>query len=125
MWIELSLKGKFAFSAKPLSVYRLNAFNRSGQIHKEAIIPCQLKWFYKNIEIIKKHKLYKSIKKFIYSNIFIITYGLALDKNYISIKAIIDYMKKNKDYFYIFLLPSFIIPVRILDFIKKTRRKLR
>jgi len=48
LWLELSLKGKLAFVNKPLSIYKLNASNRSGEIHKEPLIPCQLKWIYKN-----------------------------------------------------------------------------
>lgn len=126
VWIELSLKGKLAFSAKPLSIYRLNTSNRSGKIHHEAIVPCPLKWFYKNQNKLNAHRLYKSIRHFIYSNIFITVYGgFALEKNYSSIAAVIELMKKNGDRFYVLLYPAYLFPVRLLNFIKKIRRNLR
>ena len=114
LWIELSLKGKFAFINKPLSIYKLDATNRSGEIHKEAIIPCQLKWIYKNKDIVTK-----DIIKFVHKNILITTYG----NNKEFAKAIIQYMKKNSDYFYIFLYPRLFLPAHFLDFIKNFRRK--
>ena len=126
VWLELSLKGKFAFSAKPLSIYRLNASNRSGHINSEAIVPCQLKWFYKNKYMIQAHQDYKSIQYFIYSNIFITVYGgFTLEKNHISISAVIDTMKRNDDMFYLLLYPAYIFPVRLLKFLKKIRRNIR
>jgi len=126
VWIELSLKGKLAFSAKPLSIYRLNASNRSGKIHHEAIVPCQLKWFYKNKNKLNMHRRYKSIQHFIHSNIFITVYGgFALEKNYSSISAVIELMKKNGDWFYVLLYPAYLFPVRLLNLIKKIRRNLR
>ena len=126
VWLTLSLRGEFAFSAKSLSVYRLNASNRSGQIHSEAIVPCQLQWFYKNKNMLQTYKYYKSIRFFIYSNIFITVYGgFALEKNHVSIDAVIDLMKKNGDWFYLILYPAYFLPVRLLDQIKKIRRNLR
>ncbi len=125
-WLALSLQGSLAFSAKVLSIYKLDASNRSATIHKEAIVPCPLKWFYKNKEKLKMHKYYSSIRKFIYSNILITVYGgLALSKNYISIDAVIEEMKSNNDKFYILLYPAYLMPVGLLAFIKKIRRKLR
>ncbi len=125
-WLALSLLGNFAFSAKPLSIYRLDASNRSGMIHKEGIVPCPIKWFYENKEELKEHKQYKSLKKFIYSNIFITVYGgFALSRNYISIDAVVELMKKNKDWFYILLYPAYLVPVGLLNFIKKIRREFR
>ncbi len=126
VWLKLGLKGSLAFSAKPLSIYRLDASNRSANIHQEAIVPCPIKWFYKNKKELKKSKNYYSIKKFIYSNIFITVYGgFALTRNYISIDAVIELMKKNKDWFHILLYPAYLMPIGFLDFIKKIRRKLR
>lgn len=124
-WLKLSLKGPLAFSAKPLSIYKLNASNRSGVIHKEAIVPCPIKWFYKNRENLKRYKNYKSIRRFIYSNLLINVYGgFALDKNYDSIQAVISLMKKNNDFFYFLMYPAYFIPVNLLNFIKKIRRKI-
>lgn len=126
VWLELSLKGKLAFSAKPLSVYRLDASNRNGVIHKKAIVPCPLKWFYEKRTKLKEHEQYKSIRYFIYSNLFITVYGgFALSKNYVSIDAVIGLMKKNNDKFYILLYPAYLIPVGLLDFVKKIRRSMR
>ncbi len=125
-WLELSLVGNLAFSAKPLSVYKLDASNRSGEMHKEAIVPCPIKWFYAHKEKLKLHRNYKSIRKFIYSNIFITVYGgFALSKNSISIDAVIELMKKNNDRFYLLLYPAYWIPIWLLDGIKKLRRGLR
>lgn len=120
LWIELSLKGKFAFVNKPLSIYKLDASNRSGDIHKEPIIPCQLKWLYKNNNIITS-----DIKNFIYSNIFITCYGMVLNNNKQNVKAIVSYMKQHHDLYYIFLIPSLFLPSFILQVAKKIRRKLR
>ena len=126
VWLRLGLKGSLAFSAKSLSVYRLNASNRSATVHKEAVLPCPIKWFYENQQELKEHKQYKSLKKFIYSNIFITVYGgFALSRNYVSIDAVIKLMKKNRDWFYILLYPAYLVPVGFLEFIKKIRRKLR
>ncbi len=126
VWLELSLKGTLAFSAKALSIYRLNASNRSADNHHEAIVPCPIKWFYKNKKQLKEEKNYKSIQKFIYSNIFITVYGgFSLSRNYVSIDAIIELMKQNRDRFYILLYPAYLMPVGFLNFIKKIRRKLR
>ena len=126
VWLELGIKGNLAFSAKPLSIYRLNSSNRSADNHEEAIVPCPLKWFYENQRKLKEEQNYKSIKKFIYSNIFITVYGgFALSRNYISIDAVIELMKQNRDWFYIFLYPAYLMPVWFLEFIKKIRRKLR
>ena len=117
LWIELSLKGKFAFINKPLSIYKLDASNRSGVIHKKPIIPCQLKWIYKN-----KDKAMPDIIKFVHKNIFITVYGNTYNK--IFVKEVINFMKENKDLFYILLLPAKIIPSKLMDNIKKIRRKL-
>lgn len=126
VWLELGLKGSLAFSAKALSLYKLDASNRSSTIHQEAIVPCPLKWFYKNKEQLKQEKNYKSIRKFIYSNIFITVYGgFALSANYVSIDAVIRLMKKNSDRFYFLLYPAYLMPIGFLDFIKKIRRKMR
>jgi glycosyltransferase involved in cell wall biosynthesis len=124
-WLELALKGKLAFSPKPLSIYKLNATNRSGEIHKEPIIPAHLKWFYKNTKILNKNLYYKDIKKFIHSNIMVNAYGMALDNNKKNVIYIINYMKTNNDYFYLVLYPALWIPFRFLNLIKKIRRKLR
>jgi len=125
-WLVLSLHGNLAFSAKPLSIYKLDAANRSGAIHKEAIVPCPLKWFYKNRDYLKKYEQYKSIKYFIHSNILITVYGnFVLSKNYISVDAVIKLMKKNSDGFYFLLYPAYWIPMRLLCFIKNIRRKMR
>ncbi len=126
VWLRLGLQGSLAFSANPQSIYRLDASNRSSSIHQEAIIPCPLKWFYDNKKDLKKAKNYNSIKKFIYSNIFITVYGgFALSRNYVSIDAVIKLMKQNRDGFYILLYPAYLMPIRFLDFIKKIRRKMR
>jgi len=120
LWIELSLKGNLAFSSKPLSIYKLDASNRSNVIHKEINIPCQLKWIYKNQE-----KLTKDIVSFVHKNIFITVYGgFALSKNYDSISAVIELMKKNNDKFYLLLYPAYLIPVRLLNLIKIIRRSM-
>ena len=125
-WLQLSLKGGLAFSAKPLSIYKLDASNRSSTIHDEAIIPCPIKWFYKNRDELKRDKNYDSIKKFIYSNIFITVYGgYGLSKNYVSIDAVINLMKQNSDKFYFLLYPAYWIPITFLEKIKKIRRSLR
>ena len=115
-WIELSLKGKFAFVNKPLSIYKLDASNRSSSIYKEPIIPCQLKWIY-------KHKATKDIIKFVHKNILITVYGNIADGNKEFAKVVIDFMRKNDDYFWIVLLPSLFISKKFLNFIKKLRRK--
>lgn len=117
LWIELSLKGKFAFINKPLSIYKLDANNRSGDIHQNPVIPCQLKWIYKN-----KNKAVPDIIKFVHKNIFITVYGNTYNK--IFVKEVINFMKENKDLFYILLLPAKIIPSKLMDNIKKIRRKL-
>ena len=70
LWIELAKKGKLAHSSKALSIYKLNALNRSGDIHKEPIIPCQLKWIYQN-----RDRITKDIIKFVHKNILITVYG--------------------------------------------------
>jgi len=125
-WLELSLIGGVAFSASPLSVYRLDASNRSFMIYKEAIVPCPIKWFYANQERLRSHKYYKSIRKFIYRNIFITVYGgFSLIGDILSIDAVIRHMKKNNDIFYILLYPAYWVPVWLLESIKKLRRKLR
>jgi len=125
-WLTLSLHGRLAFSGKPFSIYKLDASNRSGVIYKEAIVPCPIKWFYKNQKELKEEKNYKSIQRFIYSNIFITVYGgFALSRNHISIDAVIELMKQNRDWFYILLYPAYLMPIGFLDFIKKIRRKLR
>lgn len=126
VWLELALQGSLAFSAKPLSIYRLNASNRSATIHNEAIIPCPIKWFYKNQVKIESHKYFKSIKKFIYSNLFITVYGgFGSSKDHSSIDAVIDLMRKNNDKFYLLLYPAHWMPVWFLEKIKQLRRKLR
>jgi glycosyltransferase involved in cell wall biosynthesis len=125
VWLELSLKGKLAFSPKPLSIYKLNATNRSGEIHKEPIIPAHLKWFCKNREKLKNTKYYEDIKKFIHSNIMVNAYGMALERNKKNVACIINYMKANHDYFYLALYPALWMPLRILNFVRKIRRKLR
>jgi len=126
VWLSLGLKGSLAFSAKPLSIYRLNASNRSAANHQEAIVPCPIKWFYENQKQLKEEKNYNSIKKFIYSNIFITVYGgFALSRNYISIDAVIQLMKRNRDWFYLLLYPAYLMPIGFLEFIKKIRRELR
>lgn len=124
-WLELSLLGSLAFSAKPLSIYRLNASNRSATIHTEAIIPCPIKWFYQKNSELQAHRYYKSIRYFIYSNIFVTVYGLGLDRNYSSIKAIIELMKSKRELFWILLLPALWLPTRLLEYIKKIRRSVR
>ena len=115
-WIELSLRGDLAFSARALSIYKLNASNRSNAIHKESIIPCQLKMIYQN-----KKSVTDEIISFVHKNILITVYG----NNKKFAKEIIRYMKTNNDYFYIFLYPKLFIPEIFLDIIKKVRRKLR
>ena len=120
LWIELSLKGKFAFVNKHLSIYKLNASNRSGDIHKEPLIPCQLKWIYKNRDIATK-----DIIKFVHKNILITVYGNAVDGKKEFVKNLINFMKQNRDYFWILLLPSLFINRKILTIIKNIRRKLR
>jgi len=126
VWLELGLKGSLAFSSTPLSIYKLDASNRSSTIHKEAIVPCPIKWFYKNRDELKAHTYYDSIKKFIYSNIFITVYGgFSLSKNHISIDAVIDLMKQNNDRFYLLLYPAYWIPISLLEKIKKIRRSIR
>ena len=125
-WLALSLLGGLAFSAKPLSIYRLDASNRSHIIHKEAIVPCPIKWFYENQEKLKVYPYYRSIRKFIYSNLCITVYGgFGLSKNHISINAVIQHMKQNNDWFYLLLYPAYWIPVWLLNLIKKLRRKMR
>ena len=120
LWIELSLKGKFAFVNKHLSIYKLNASNRSGDIRKEPLIPCQLKWIYKNRDIATK-----DIIKFVHKNILITVYGNAVDGKKEFVKNLINFMKQNRDYFWILLLPSLFINRKILTIIKNIRRKLR
>ncbi len=117
-WIELSIKGNLAFSSKPLSIYRLNTTNRSNVIHEKTIIPCQLKWIYKN-----KNRATKDIIKFVHKNILITVYGNVADGNYKFAKDVINFMKKNNDWFWIFLLPSLFLGERFLNKIKKIRRK--
>jgi len=125
-WLELSLHGKLAFSAKPLSIYRLDASNRSSTLHKKAIVPCPIKWFYKNKQQLKTHTQYRSLKKFIYSNILVTVYGgFGLSRDHASIDTIITLMKENHDPFYLLLYPAHWIPVWILKSIKKLRRKMR
>lgn len=119
VYIELSLKGKFAFINKALSIYKLDASNRSGEIHKEPIIPCQLKWIYQN-----KDKTTKDIIDFVHKNILITVYGNVAMGNKAFTKEVINFMRKNKDYFWIFLIPSLIISPKILQIIKFVRRKL-
>jgi len=113
LWIELSLKGKFAFVNKALSIYRLDAINRSGDIYKKPVIPCQLKWIYKN-------KATDEIIKFVHKNILITTYGN--DKEFA--KEIIKYMKQYNDYFYLLLYPRLFLPSYFLDIVKTFRRKM-
>ena len=113
LWIELAKKGKLAHSSKPLSVYKLDASNRSGDIYKKPIIPCQLKWIYQN-------KATKDIIKFVHKNILITVYGN--DRGFA--KEIIYFMKKNGDLFYIFLLPKLFLPNHLLKIIKYIRRKI-
>ena len=126
VWLTLSLKGTLGISSRPLSIYRLNASNRSHTIHKEAIVPCPIKWFYKNKEQLKGHKHYKSIRYFIYSNIFITVYGgFSLSGDRASTKAVIKLMKQNKDRFYLLLYPAYWVPVSFLEKIKKIRRSIR
>jgi len=126
VWLALSLQGNLAFSAKPLSIYRLDASNRSASMHKESVVPCPIKWFYENKQELKKEKNYQSIKKFIYSNIFITVYGgFALGGDYGSIGAVIKLMKVQKDYFYLLLYPAYLMPVKVLEFVKKIRRSMR
>jgi len=120
LWIELSLKGKFAFVNKPLSIYKLDATNRSGDIHKETIIPCQLKWIYKNKKIATS-----DIIKFVHKNILITVYGNVADGNKQFAKDIVKFMKENRDYFWILLLPSFFLNKKFLNLVKKIRRVVR
>ena len=118
MWIELGLKSKLAFSSKHLSIYKLNASNRSGIIHKDVVIPCQLKWIYKN-----KNRVTKKIKDLVYKNLLITIYGgYAMNGDYKSIKGIIEFMKEKKDNFRFLLYPAFFMPVKLLDIIRKIRR---
>ena len=114
LWIELAKEGKLAHSSKPLSIYKLDASNRSGDIYKKPIIPCQLKWIYQN-------KATKDIIKFVHKNILITVYG----NNKEFAKEIISYMKKNNDYFYLLLLFRFLLPDSFLEIMKYLRRKIR
>ncbi|CAA6820067.1 MAG: Glycosyltransferase family 2 protein [uncultured Sulfurovum sp.] len=126
VWLELGVKGSLAFSAKALSTYRLNASNRSSTIDDKGSIPCPLKWFYKNKEELKKEKNYKSIQKFIYSNIFITVYGgFVLSGNYSSITAVIKLMKEHNDWFFVCIYPAYLVPISFLEVIKKMRREIR
>lgn len=126
VWLELGCRGILAYSSNPLSIYRLNASNRSTTIHSKAIIPCPLKWFYNNQVKLRNEKNYESIRKFIYSNILITVYGgFALSKNYHSISAIIRLMKKQNDWFYLLLYPAYFLPLRLLEVLKKIRRKIK
>jgi len=126
VWLELSLKGEFAFSAKPLSIYRLNATNRSTQIHYEAIVPCPLKWFYKNKNTLQTYREYRNIRYFIHSNTFVTVYGrFALQQDHVSIDAIIKLMKKNGDWFHLVLYPAYFLPVKLLARVKQIRRNRR
>ena len=102
---------------KALSIYKLNASNRSENIHRKHMIPCQLKWIYKN-----QNRVTKDILKFVHKNILITVYGNIARGNKYFAKKIIEYMKENKDYFWIFLLPSLFISKKFLIFIKKIRR---
>ena len=118
LWIELYLKGRFAFVNKALSVYKLNASNRSNKIHKKPLIPCQLKWIYNN-----KNRVNKNILEFVHKNILITVYGNVAQGNREFAKEVIKFMKKNKDYFFIFLIPSLFISQKLLELIRKIRRK--
>jgi len=117
LWIELSLKGRFAFVNKPLSIYKLNASNRSGKIYNKPLIPCQLKWIY------NKNRINKDIKEFVHKNILITVYGNVADGNKEFAKKIIKFMIKNKDYFFIFLIPSLFMNQKLLELFRKKRRK--
>ncbi|CAA6819070.1 MAG: Unknown protein [uncultured Sulfurovum sp.] len=126
VWLELGRKGSLAYSSNRLSIYRLNGSNRSVSVHSEAIVPCPLKWFYKNKEKLQNEKNYESIRKFIYSNILITVYGgFALSKNYQSISSIIQLMKKQNDRFYLLLYPAYLVPLKLLEILKKLRRKMK
>jgi len=118
LWIELYLKGRFAFVNKALSVYKLNASNRSNKIHKKPVIPCQLKWIYNH-----KNRVNKDILEFVHKNILITVYGNVAQGNREFAKEVIKFMKKNKDYFFIFLIPSLFISQKLLELIRKIRRK--
>ena len=118
LWIELSLKGKFAFVNKTLAIYKLDASNRSGDIHKEPIIPCQLKWIYKN-----KDRSTKDIVKFVHKNMLITVYGNTHNKKFVD--EVICFMRKNSDLSYILLVPAKFIPLKIIENIKQIRRKMR
>ena len=119
-WIKLALKGKLAFSAKSLAIYRLNASNRSNKSNNKEKIPCQLKWFYSN-----KNKTNKKIQKFIHSNILVNVYEMALNGDYKNVRATIKYMKKNRDIFFLFVLPSLIVPRRALSLVRSLKRKFK
>ena len=118
LWIELSLKGKFAFVNKPLSIYKLDSSNRSGVIYKEPVIPCQLKWIY-----INKDKATKKIIDFVHTNILITVYGNAQDIKIVT--NIINYMKDNGDKFYLLLYGAYVIHPRMMNIFRKIRRLLR
>jgi glycosyltransferase involved in cell wall biosynthesis len=120
LWIELSLKGRFAFLNKALSIYKLNASNRSINTHKNPIIPCQLKWIYKN-----KDRATKDIRKFVHKNIIITVYGLAANGDREFAKEVIKYMRQNNDYYWLFLVPALFLDRSLLNFIKQLRRRIK
>lgn len=119
-WLELSLKGRFAFVNNPLSIYKLNASNRSNVVHKEPTIPCQLKWMYQN-----KERVTREIVEFVHSNMLITCYGMSLDGDMQNVKAIISYMKERNDRYYFKLLPALFFPSFLLKIVKSVRRSMR
>jgi glycosyltransferase involved in cell wall biosynthesis len=116
VWMELALNGKLAHSSKALSVYKLDASNRSGSIHKDIIIPCQLKWIYQN-----RKRATKDIINFVHKNILITCY--ANDREFT--KSVIKFMKKNGDLFWIFLIFKFILPDTFIRRVRDFRRKYK
>jgi glycosyltransferase involved in cell wall biosynthesis len=124
-WLELSLQGPLAFSAKPLSIYRLDASNRSGEIYKEAIVPEQLRWYYENETRLKVNKYGQSMRKFIHRNMLVTSYGLALDGNLSSVRAIVHYMFHKNDYYAFLLLPALVMPKLLLKWMRWGWRKFR
>ncbi|MEM5947467.1 glycosyltransferase family 2 protein [Spirochaetia bacterium 38H-sp] len=123
-WLVLSTLGDLAFSGRNLSIYKMNATNRSISPSTEGIIAYNIKWFYTTPSL-KELQNYKGIKKFIRKNSLINAYYLALNKDIASLKKTIYFIKQYDFLLFLMLLPAFFMPRFFLRIIKHIRRKFR
>lgn len=121
LWLQLGLKGRLAFSAKPLVTIYLNASNRSPS--KPGVLPYQFLWYLDNKAEIMQMEGGKSVRRFILGNAFVTAYGLAMTGDLHTVRLMVRIFFIRRDFFFLAILPALIVPRFLLNFLRVIRRK--